>query len=158
MKRPVALTLGLDPRELPAKTFERYARREGSRKERAARAEAAWENFGKPGREPAKLGGVAALLARDADWAQHLKLARLSSHWSRIVGPAVGAHTAVLSLRDGILTIGADSPAWSTQLTYLIPQLHDAVRRNLEGLRVDEIRVVGPAAEYSTRWTGRRRR
>jgi len=156
MKPPIAVTLKLDPRELPAQVFERYAARESSRKARAARAEAAWENFGKPGRDPARLGGVAAVIARQGDWIPHLKLSELNNHWDRVVGPAIAQHSHVIALRDGVLTIGTESQVWATQLTYLIPQLEDTIRRNLEGLTVERIRVVGPAAGYTRKWARRR--
>ncbi|NEG55614.1 DciA family protein [Bifidobacterium platyrrhinorum] len=156
MRPPIAVTLRLDPRELPAQVFERYAARESSRKARAARAEAAWESFGKPGRDPARLGGVANLLARNGDWIPHLKISELNNHWDRVVGPAIAQHSHVIGLNDGVLTIGTASQVWATQLTYLIPQLTDTIRRNLEGLPIERIRVVGPAAGYKRRWTGRR--
>lgn len=153
MTPPIAVTLKLDPRELPAKVFEGYARRESSRKARAERAEAAWESFGKPGREPARLGGVAAIIARDGAWIPHLKIAELNNHWDRVVGADVARHSHVIGFKDGVLTIGTESPVWATTLTYLIPQISDAIRRNLDGLDVAHIRVVGPAAGYTRRWT-----
>ena len=62
----------------------------------------------------------------------------------------------MIALRDGVLTIGTESQVWATQLTYLIPQLEDTIRRNLEGLTVERIRVVGPAAGYTRKWARRR--
>ncbi|MBT1181791.1 DUF721 domain-containing protein [Bifidobacterium sp. CP2] len=156
MRPPVAVTLKLDQRELPAQVFERYAARQDTRKARAAKAEAAWESFGKPGRDPARLGGVAALLARNGDWIPHLKLAQLNNHWDQVVGPVIAQHSHVVSLREGTLIIGTESQVWATQLTYLIPQLTDTIRRNLEGLDIREIRVAGPSAGYTRRWARRR--
>ena len=80
MKPPITVTLKLDQRTLPAQVFERYARREDSRKIRAIRAELAWENFGKPGRDPVKLGGVATVIAKNGNWMPYLKISQLYNH------------------------------------------------------------------------------
>ena len=53
-------------------------------------------------------------------------------------------------------SIRAESTVWATQLTYLIPQLTDTIRRNLKGLTITEIRVTGPAAGYTRKWARRR--
>ncbi|MBT1172617.1 DUF721 domain-containing protein [Bifidobacterium sp. MA2] len=156
MRPPIAVTLRLDQRELPAQVFERYAAREDTRRLRAERAEKAWESFGKPGREPSRLGGVANLIARDGDWIPHLKISELNNHWDRVVGPAVAQHSHVIAFKDGVLTIGTESPVWATQLTYLLPQLNETIRRNLEGLDIADIRVVGPTAGYTRRWARRK--
>ncbi|KAA8816577.1 DUF721 domain-containing protein [Bifidobacterium callitrichos] len=157
MKPPIALTLKLDPRELPAKVFEGYASREDARRHWAEEAEKAWESFGKPGRDPARLGGVANLIARDGKWIPHLKISQLNNHWDQVVGPLVAQHSHVVAFRDGVLTIGTESPVWATQLTYLIPQLNEKIRGSLEGLDIRDIRVVGPTAGYNRRWVRNRK-
>lgn len=45
------------------------------------------------------------------------------AHWEQIVGPAISAHAEPMSLRDGVLVIGTDQPAWATQLRFLGPDL-----------------------------------
>lgn len=45
------------------------------------------------------------------------------ARWEEIVGPGVAAHAEPLSLRDGVLVIGTDQPAWATQLKFLCPDL-----------------------------------
>ena len=152
MKPPVAVTLHLDQRTLPAQVFERYARREDSRKIRAARAELAWESFGKPGRDPAKLDGVAAAIAKNGNWMPHMKISQLNNHWDQVVGPGIAQHSRVVSFRDGVLVIRAESQVWATQLTFLIPQLSATIAKKLEGLDVADIKVSGPSVGYSRKW------
>lgn len=156
MTPPIAMTLQLDQRLLPAQIFERYAARENYRIVRASRAEAAWESFGKPGRDPAQFGGVARALAVQGDWVPHLKIAQLNEHWDQVVGPGIAQHSHVVSLRDGVLVIAAESQVWATQLTFLIPQLSATIRERLEGLRIDDIRINGPSVGYSRKWVKRR--
>jgi predicted nucleic acid-binding Zn ribbon protein len=81
-----------------------------------------------------------------------MKLAQLRNHWDQVVGQAIASHSAVADFTDGVLTIRAESTVWATQLTYLIPQLTDTIRRNLKGLTIAEIRVTGPAAGYTRKW------
>ena len=46
-------------------------------------------------------------------------LVDLLRRWPAVVGEQVAAHSKPLSLRDGVLTIAADEPAWGAQLRWL---------------------------------------
>lgn len=151
MAEPIAITLNLDQRVLPAQVFERLDARAGIVRDRKAKAEAAWQSFGKPGRDPNTLGSVASLVAANGAWMPHLKIAQLNNHWDQVVGPAIAAHSVVDSFQDGTLVIRTMSPAWTTQLTYLIPQLERTIRERLAGLDIREITVTGPRANYRGR-------
>lgn len=48
---------------------------------------------------------------------------RVVDTWPDIVGPAVAAHTTVISLRDGVLTVKVDDAAWATELRWLEPDI-----------------------------------
>lgn len=108
------------------------------------------------GRDPVKLGGVATVIAKNGNWMPYLKISQLNNHWDQVVGPGVAQHSHVVSLRDGVLTIAAESQVWATQLTFLIPQLTDTITRKLEGLPITDIRVRGPSVGYSRKWGKRR--
>ncbi|HEX6394353.1 MAG TPA: DUF721 domain-containing protein [Acidimicrobiales bacterium] len=41
------------------------------------------------------------------------------SKWADLVGPEIAAHAKPRSLRDGILLVVVDQPAWAAQLRYL---------------------------------------
>lgn len=45
------------------------------------------------------------------------------AHWEDLVGPALADHSRPVSLRDGMLVVVVDQPAWATQLRYLSAQL-----------------------------------
>jgi predicted nucleic acid-binding Zn ribbon protein len=55
-----------------------------------------------------RLGGVRAAT-----------LDHVFAHWEDVVGSQIAAHAQPLSLRDGVLVVGADQPAWATQLRLL---------------------------------------
>lgn len=144
MKPPVAVTLHLDQRKLPAQVFDRFSARAGVFRDRRQREEDAWESFGRPGRDPNQLGGVLNGIADKGGWVPNLKLAQLRNHWDQVVGPAIAQHSQVTSFHEGVLVIRAESMIWATQLTYLIPQLTSTIRERLDGLDIREIKVSGP--------------
>ena len=146
MLKPVDVMLHLDTRRLPAEIFERFTRRQSTVAAVRERSRLAWLNFGKPGRDPNRLGAVIRSLAQHGDWTPHLKLADLSTHWDEIVGAGIAAHSHVASYDHGRLTIRAESTVWATQLTYLIPQMKPVISRRLSGLPITAISVTGPHA------------
>jgi predicted nucleic acid-binding Zn ribbon protein len=58
------------------------------------------------------LGGSHAAVLRD-----------LFGRWCELVGPEIAAHTQPTSLRQGVLVVTVDQPAWATQLRWLTPTL-----------------------------------
>ena len=46
-------------------------------------------------------------------------LALVFSKWAELVGPDIAAHAEPRSLRDGVLLVVVDQPAWAAQLRYL---------------------------------------
>ncbi|AKV55759.1 hypothetical protein BACT_0004 [Bifidobacterium actinocoloniiforme DSM 22766] len=152
MRKPVDQSLGLNPSKLPAQVFRRFVVRSLSRKERLHDAELAWESFGKPGRDPKRLGSVTTSMAGQGGWFPHLKVAQLQDHWDQVVGPAIAAHSTVRSYKEGRLVLQASTPVWATQLTYLIPQLKSTVAARL-GMPVTEVVVSGPGSGSGSRGT-----
>lgn len=149
---PVCDILKLDQRKLPAEVFERVSHRAGLLKERERKARLAWENFGKPGRDPQKVGNIFGLIATQGKWTPHLKIAQMQNHWDQVVGRENAMHTYPVSLRDGILTIRCDSPAWTTTMNYMIPELTRIIRRKTR--RTDHQRGAGdgPTAAVIQPW------
>jgi predicted nucleic acid-binding Zn ribbon protein len=64
--------------------------------------------------------------------------------WAQIVGPDLAAHTRPESLRDGELTVSADSTAWATQLRLLAAQLVYRLNAELGAGTVRQVKVRGP--------------
>jgi predicted nucleic acid-binding Zn ribbon protein len=141
---PAVVTLGLDERVLPRLVAKRYIRTFISRSAREENSEKAWENFGKPGRDPLAASSVFGLLARQNNWVPHLKTADLSLHWAEIVGESIARHTRIVAFENGELTIRATSTVWSTQLNYMVPKLKKVVSERLAPLEVTKITVKGP--------------
>ena len=55
-------------------------------------------------------------------------LTEVFARWEEVVGAEVAAHAEPRSLRDGVLVIAVDQPAWATQLRFLGADLLARVR------------------------------
>lgn len=72
---------------------------------------------------------------------------RVWSAWTEIVGPAMAAHAEPTSLRDGVLKIRADSPAWATEIGYLAEEIRSRANAVTGRSLVTEVRVwTGPGS------------
>lgn len=60
--------------------------------------------------------------------------------WAEIVGEQVAAHTTPTSLRDGVLLVDVDDPAWASQLTFMEADLLGRLEQHLGEASVREIR------------------
>jgi predicted nucleic acid-binding Zn ribbon protein len=70
---------------------------------------------------------------------------RVWARWKEVVGPDVAAHAEPTSLREGVLRIRADSPAWATEIGYLAAEIRSRVNAATGASLVTEIRVwTGP--------------
>lgn len=70
---------------------------------------------------------------------------RLFSAWPDIVGDSVAAHVEPVSLREGVLRLRADSPAWATEITYLRERIRTQVNDALGSPVAEKIEVTsGP--------------
>ncbi|MFT8356576.1 DUF721 domain-containing protein [Bifidobacterium aquikefiri] len=147
---PVDILLHLNVSKLPEQAFKPFEIKGMTVRRLRERSKEAWWNFGKPGRDPNKLGGVLEQFAQQSHWVPYLKIAQLERHWSEVVGTAIASHSHVVAYDHGVLTIQASSTVWATQLNYLIPQLQGTIEKKLEGLPIERIKVTGPHS-YSFR-------
>lgn len=152
---PACVALGLDQRKLPAETFERIVAKAGSARRRRERNEKAFESFGKPGRDPGRLGGVLDSFATTSGWKPYMRLAELNSDWDKVVGEANARNSRVIGLRDGVLTVCTRSPAWTVTLQGISPQILEKVQEKMPELHVEHVNVVGPVAHRKSRYSHR---
>lgn len=73
-------------------------------------------------------------------------LSGIFARWQELVGEEIAAHAAPRSLRDGILVVEVDQPAWAAQLGFLSAQLLSKFEAAVGPGEVLDIRfrVVGP--------------
>lgn len=82
-------------------------------------------------------------------------LATLFSRWETVVGREIADHAVPRSVRDGVLVLVVDQPAWATQLRYLVPELLARIDASAPGAGVAEIQIRVAAGAGSTGGVGR---
>jgi len=105
--------------------------------------------------EPVSIGDAAALIGDQLGLAEPRSFARLVDSWNDIVGDAVAQHSRPRGVRNGLLDIAVDAPAWATQLRYLEADLIERTSRLLGPGVVNAVRVsVDPGAFEPSREPG----
>lgn len=96
------------------------------------------------GGDPAPLGEVIASLAAERGWEADISASTLLAQWGEIAGADLAAHVKAESLRDGVLTLRAETTAWATQTRLLSSELLKKVQAHPEGKSVTTIKVLAP--------------
>jgi predicted nucleic acid-binding Zn ribbon protein len=68
---------------------------------------------------PRTVGESLDRVARSLGVPRASALTAVFSAWPELVGEAVAAHATPRRLRDGVLLVAVDQPAWATQLRWL---------------------------------------
>ncbi|MDQ4144524.1 MAG: DUF721 domain-containing protein [Actinomycetota bacterium] len=63
------------------------------------------------------------------------------ARWREIVGPGIADHADPTSLREGVLRVRADSPAWATEIGYLGGEIRSRINEAVGSALVAEVRV-----------------
>lgn len=105
-----------------------------------------WSGSRDDERDPQSLGRLASRLSADRGWAPRLATGSVFGRWAELVGEEVAEHARPESLRDGVLTVQADSTAWATQLRLLQRQLLARLASGLGDGVVTGMRIHGPSA------------
>ncbi|GAA2736734.1 DciA family protein [Pedococcus aerophilus] len=98
------------------------------------------------GRDPLLLGDQMDRLLSDRGWKVDVAVGSVMGRWPQIVGEEVAQHCIPVTFELGVLTVRADSTAWTTQLKLL----ESAIMGRLEGEvgkgTVAALKIVGPSA------------
>lgn len=105
-----------------------------------------WSGSGADDRDPQPLGRLAARIAVDRGWQGRLAGGQVFGRWARLVGEEVAQHAKPIALKDGELTVQADSTAWATQLRLLQRQLLVKIAAGVGPDVVKRLKVQGPSA------------
>ncbi|ODT98116.1 MAG: hypothetical protein ABS81_28605 [Pseudonocardia sp. SCN 72-86] len=126
---------------------ERAASGEPRRRRAGARGNRRrWSGPGPDDRDPQPFGKMLSRVSMDRGWSPRLTDATVLGRWPQLVGPDIADHCTPVSLRDGELTLQAESTAWATQLRTLQRQLLVRLAGAVGDGVVRRIRVVGPSA------------
>jgi predicted nucleic acid-binding Zn ribbon protein len=96
--------------------------------------------------DPQPLAAAIGGLVEAEGWSAAAATGSVFGRWAEIVGPELAGHTRPERLREGELTVAADSTAWATQLRLLAAQLVRRLNVELGAGTVQRVKVVGPAS------------
>jgi predicted nucleic acid-binding Zn ribbon protein len=94
--------------------------------------------------DPQALSTAIDSLLETEGWSLAAATGSVFGRWPQIVGADLAGHTQPDSLRDGELTVLADSTAWATQLRLLQAQLIRRLNAELGAGTVLRVKVRGP--------------
>ncbi len=118
----------------------------GRRRPGAEVGRGGYSGSGPDPRDPQPFGALVKRLMADRGWEATAASASVLAGWDRIVGRELAARCQPVSLRDGELTLAAESTAWAMQLRGMLPTLMTRIRAELGPDVVTRIRVHGPTA------------
>lgn len=105
-----------------------------------------WSGPGPDGRDPQPLGRVARELADNRGWSPRVAEGAVFGQWVQVVGDQIAEHAQPTALRDGVLTISAESTAWATQLRMVQAQVLAKIAAAVGDGVVTALRITGPTA------------
>lgn len=104
-----------------------------------------WSGPGPDRRDPQLLGSATMDLARTRGWSGRMAEGSVFGQWSTVVGDQIAEHASPTSLRDGILTVTAESTAWATQLRMVQSQILAKIAASVGDGVVTSLKILGPS-------------
>jgi len=97
-------------------------------------------------RDPQPLGRLAREVAKRRGWSTRVAEGTVLGHWPSVVGQQIADHATPTALKEGVLTVTAESTAWATQLRMVQAQLLAKIAAAVGNGVVTSLRITGPAA------------
>ena len=97
------------------------------------------------GEDPKRMSDVLGELGGSLGIGAAVGTGKVWAHWPEIVGGTIADHAEPTSLKEGVLRIRTDSPAWATELGYRGAQIARRANEVAGSEVVKEVRVwTGP--------------
>jgi predicted nucleic acid-binding Zn ribbon protein len=113
---------------------------------RVAGQRRSWSGPGPDGRDPQPLGSLARDLAKKRGWSAQVAEGTVLGNWATVVGQQIADHAVPTALKEGVLSVAAESTAWATQLRMIQAQLLAKIAAVVGNGVVTSLRITGPAA------------
>lgn len=105
-----------------------------------------WSGPGPDRRDPELLGSAADELAKTRGWKPRVAEGAVFAQWPAVVGEQIAEHAEPTTLRDGVLSVTAESTAWATQLRMVQAQLLAKIAAAVGDGVVTALKITGPVA------------
>ncbi len=103
-----------------------------------------WSGPGPDRRDPQPLGLAAQNVANSRGWSPRVAEGTVFGQWEQVVGEQIAEHAQPAALREGVLTITAESTAWATQLRMVQAQVLAKIAAAVGDGVVTSLRITGP--------------
>ncbi len=105
-----------------------------------------WTGPGPDVHDPQPLGKLTRELAKTRGWSAHVAEGTVLGHWPSVVGQQIADHATPTALKEGVLSVTAESTAWATQLRVIQARLLAKIAAAVGNGVVTSLRITGPAA------------
>ncbi|BBZ02087.1 UPF0232 protein [Mycolicibacterium chitae] len=105
-----------------------------------------WSGPGPDSRDPQLLGAATSDLAKKHGWNNKVSEGVVLGQWAMVVGEQIAEHAQPTVLRDGVLSVSAESTAWATQLRMVQSQLLAKIAAAVGDGVVTSLKITGPTA------------
>jgi predicted nucleic acid-binding Zn ribbon protein len=105
-----------------------------------------WAGPGPDRRDPQPIGAATRDLARSRGWSARVAEGAVLGQWPSVVGHHIADHAVPTGLREGVLSVSAESTAWATQLRIVQAQLIAKIAAAVGHGVVTSLKITGPAA------------
>jgi predicted nucleic acid-binding Zn ribbon protein len=105
-----------------------------------------WSGSGPDNRDPQPLGRAARDVAKKQGWSPRVAEGAVFGQWPSVVGQQIADHATPTALRDGVLSVAAESTAWATQLRLIQTQVLAKIAAAVGDGVVTALKITGPVA------------
>jgi predicted nucleic acid-binding Zn ribbon protein len=103
-----------------------------------------WSGPGPDARDPQTLGSATSDVSKKQGWSARVAEGAVLGRWPTVVGSHIADHATPTGLRDGVLTVAAESTAWATQLRIIQNQVLAKIAAEVGDGVVTTLRITGP--------------
>jgi predicted nucleic acid-binding Zn ribbon protein len=83
-------------------------------------------------------------LAKKQGWSPRVAEGAVFGQWPTVVGSEIADHATPTALRDGVLSVTAESTAWATQLRLIQSQVLAKIAAEVGDGVVTSLKITGP--------------
>jgi predicted nucleic acid-binding Zn ribbon protein len=105
-----------------------------------------WSGPGPDTRDPQPLASATRDVAKKQGWSGRVAEGAVFGQWPKVVGDHIAEHARPTALREGVLTVAAESTAWATQLRIIQSQVLAKIAAEVGDGVVTSLRITGPVA------------
>jgi len=105
-----------------------------------------WSGPGPDARDPQPLASATRDVAKKQGWSSRVAEGAVFGQWPTVVGAHIAEHATPTALRDGVLSVTAESTAWATQLRLIQAQVLAKIAAEVGDGVVSSLRITGPTA------------